>query len=207
MKRSFASAVSSCSGSTARPASTAAPNSSGNAAQPAAPSLRLLAQLETTIALASSANFRAWRDRNQTYRTKSSSSVVGNISSAVRFAFESSAEQPAAVDRTTSFDILVSWLYNQAENHSVEVNEVKELLLQLIDAEHRLYRFKQLVAKADAIPVEQLTPESEADREVLRETLILVMTEQQKAKKTVMQYITGQSTSSGERPAKSPRCE
>ena len=192
MKRSFPSAVSSC---------------PGNAAQSAAPSLRLLALLETTIASASSANFRAWRDRNQTYRTKSSSSVVGNISSAVRFAFESSAQQPAAVDRTTSFDILVSWLYNQAENHSVEVNEVKELLLQLIDAEHRLYRFKKLVAKADAIPLEELTPESEADREVLRETLILVMTEQQKAKKTVMQYITGQSTSSAERAAKSPRCE
>ena len=132
---------------------------------------------------------------------------MGYISSAMRFAFESSAEQQALVDRIASFDILVSWLEDQAENRSVDVSEVKELLFQLIHAEHRLYRFKQLVAKADAIPLEELTPESEADREVLRETLILVMTEQQKAKKTVMQYITGQSTSSGERPAKSPRCE
>ena len=84
---------------------------------------------------------------------------------------------------------------------------MKELLLQLIDAEHRLYRFKKLVAKAYAIPLEELTAESEADREVLREALILFMSEQQHAKKTVMQYITGQSTSSGERPAKSPRSE
>ena len=126
----------------------------------------------------------------------------------MRFAFESSAEEPAAVERLKAvLNSLVSWLYHQAEDHSVEVNEVKELLLQLIDAEHRLYRFKKIVAKADAIPLEELNPESEADREVLRETVILIMAEQQNAKKTVMQYITGQSTSSAEQPAKSLRSE
>jgi len=125
----------------------------------------------------------------------------------VRFAFESCAEQPAAIDRITSLDILVSWLYDQAENHSVEVNEVKELLLQLIDAEHRLYRFKQILEKANAIPLEELTTEKIADREVLREALILIVTEQQNAKKAVVQYITGQSTSSAQRPAKSHRSE
>ena len=70
MKRFFAPAVSSSSGSAARPSSTAAPSSSGSAAEPAAPSLRVLAQLESTVSSASSANFQAWRDRNQTYRRK-----------------------------------------------------------------------------------------------------------------------------------------
>ena len=170
---------------------------SANLPSPAPPSLRVYAQLESTVASASSANFRA----------KSPSSVVGNISSAVRFAFESCAEHPAAVDCVTSLDILVSWLCDQAENHSVEVNEVKELLLQLIDAEHRLYRFEQIVEKAEEIPLEELTTESEADKEILRETHILIVTEQQNAKKAVVQYITGQSTSSAERPANSPRSE
>ena len=91
----------------------------------APPSLRMYAQLEIIVASASSANYRAWRDRNQTYSRKSPSSVVGNISSAVRFAFESSAEQHAKVDRIASFDVLVSWLEDQAENHCVDVSEVK----------------------------------------------------------------------------------
>ena len=84
---------------------------------------------------------------------------------------------------------------------------MKELLLQLIDAEHRLYRFKQILEKADAIPLEKLTTENEADREVLREALILIVTEQQNAKKAIVQYITGQSTSSADRPAKSHRSD
>ena len=180
---------------------------SANTPSTAPPSLRVCAQLESTVAWASSANFRAWRDRDQTYRRKSPSSVVGNISSAVRCAFESCAEEPAAVDRITSLEILVSWLYDQAENHSVEVNEVKELLFQLIDAEHRLYRFKKILEKADAIPLEELTTEKKTDREVLREALILIVTEQQNAKKAVVQYITGQSTSSADRPAKSHRSD
>ena len=137
----------------------------------------MYAQLESTVALASSPDFRAWRDCDQS-EIVSASNVVENISSAVRCAFESCAEQPAAVDHITSLDILVSWLYDQADNHSVKVNEVKELLLQLIDAEHRLYRFKQILEKADAIPLEELTTENEADREVLREALILIVTEQ-----------------------------
>ena len=66
---------------------------------------------------------------------------------------------------------------------------------------------KKIIAKADAMPPEELTTGSEADREVLREALILIMAEQQNAKKTVMQYITSQSTSSVERSAKSPRSE
>ena len=41
---------------------------------------KVCAQLESTVAWASSANFRAWRDRDRTYRRKSPSSVVGNIS-------------------------------------------------------------------------------------------------------------------------------
>ena len=178
-----------------------------NTPSTAPPSLRMCAQLESTVAWASSADFRAWRHRDQTYRTNSPSSVVGNICCAVRFAFESCADQPAAVDRDTSLDILVSWLYDLAENHSVEVNKVKELLLQLIDAEHRLYRFKQILEQANAIPLEKLNPEKEADREVLREALVLIVTEQQNAKKAVVQYITGQSTSSAQRPAKSHRSE
>ena len=72
---------------------------------------------------------------------------MGNISSAVRFAFESSAEQHAKVDRIASFDVLVSWLEDQAENHCVDVTEVKELLFQPIHAEHRLYQFKKSWAK------------------------------------------------------------
>ena len=148
------------------------------------PSLRVCAQLESTVASASSANFRA----------KSPSSVVGNISSAVRFALENSAEHPAPVDCTTFLDILVSLLCDQAENHSVEVNEVKELLLQLLDAEHRLYRFNQIVERAEEIPLEDLTTESKQDRKVLRETHILLVTEQQNAKKAVVNYVTGEST-------------
>ena len=84
---------------------------------------------------------------------------------------------------------------DQAENRSVDVSEVKELLFQLIKAEHRLYRFKKIIAKADAMPLEELTTESEADREVLREALILIMTDTHNAKKAVIQCVTGQSTS------------
>ena len=84
---------------------------------------------------------------------------------------------------------------------------IRDRLLQLIDAEHRLYRFKKILEKADAIPLEELTTEKKADREVLRETLILILTEQQNAKKAVVQYITGQSTSSADRPAKSHRSD
>ena len=65
---------------------------------------------------------------------------MGNISSAVRFASVSSADQHAKVDRIASFDVLVSWLVDQAENHYVDVSEVRELLFQLIHAEHCLYR-------------------------------------------------------------------
>ena len=114
-----------------------------NTPSTAPPSLRMYAQLEIIVASASSANYRAWRDRNQRYSRKSPSSVVGNISSTMRFAVEGSAEQQAKVDRIKSFDILVSWLEDQAENRSVDVSEVKELLFQLIHAEHRLYRFKK----------------------------------------------------------------
>ena len=119
-----------------------------NTPSTAPPSLRMYAQLEIIVASASSANFRE----------KSPSSVVRNISSTVRFAFESCAQEPAAVDRITSLDVLVSWLYDQAENHSFEVNKVKELLLQLIDEEHCLYRFKQILEKADAILGPSLPP-------------------------------------------------
>ena len=170
-------------------------------------SLRVRAQLERTVAWASSAHFQAWRNRDQAYRKESPSSVVENISSAVRFAFESCAEEPATVDPITSLDVLVSWLYDQAENRSVEVNEVKELLLQLIDAEHRLYRFKQILEKADAIPLQELNAEKETDREVLRKVLQALYIEQQNAKKAIVQYITDQSTSSAQRPAKSHRSE
>ena len=172
---------------------------------PSTVSLRVRARLQRTVALASSAHFEAWRNRDQAYRKESPSSVVENISSAVRFAFESCAEEPATVDPITSLDVLVSWLYDQAENHSVEVNEVKELLLQLIDAEHRLYRFKQILEKADAVPLEEWNAEKETDREVLRKVLQALYIEQQNAKKAIVQYITDQSTSSAQRPAKSHR--
>ena len=84
---------------------------------------------------------------------------------------------------------------------------MKELLLQLIDEEHHLYRFQQILQTADDIPLEKLTTEEKADREVLREVLILIVTQQENAKKAVVQYITGQSTSSAQRPAKSHRSE
>ena len=168
-------------------------------------SLRVRARLQRTVALASSAHFEAWRNRDQALCKESPSTVVENISSAVRFAFESCAEEPATVDPITSLDVLVSWLYDQAENHSVEVNEVKELLLQLIDAEHRLYRFKQILEKADAVPLEEWNAEKETDREVLRKVLQALYIEQQNAKKAIVQYITDQSTSSAQRPAKSHR--
>ena len=72
---------------------------------------------------------------------------------------------------------------------------MKKLLFQLIHAEHRLYRFKKIVAKADAMPLEEMTTESEADREVLREALLLIMTDTHNAKKAVIQCVTGHSTS------------
>ena len=43
--------------------------------------------------------------------------------------------------------------------------------------------------------LEELTTESEADREVLREALILIMTDTHNAKKAVIQCVTGQNTS------------
>ena len=70
---------------------------------------------------------------------------------------------------------------------------MKELLFQLIRAEHRLYRFKKIIVKADAMPLEELTTESEADREVMREALILIMTDTHNAKKAVIQCVTSQS--------------
>ena len=110
-----------------------------------AASLRVYARLEISVATASSADYRTWRDQNTAYGRRSPSHVVGHISGAVRFAFECSAEQPAIdVQRPAPFNVLVGWLESQAENHDVDVREVKELLCQLIGAEHRLYRFKKL---------------------------------------------------------------
>ena len=45
------------------------------------------------------------------------------------------------------------------------------------------------------MPLEELTTEREADGEVLREALILIMTDAHNAKRAVIQCVTGQSTS------------
>ena len=42
------------------------------------------------------------------------------------------------------------------------------------------------------MPLEELTTESEADREVMREALILIMTDTHNAKKAVIQCVTSQ---------------
>ena len=45
------------------------------------------------------------------------------------------------------------------------------------------------------MPLQELTTEGEVDREVLREALLLIMTDTHNAKKAVIQCVTGQSTS------------
>ena len=108
------------------------------------PSLRVYACLENSVATASSAHYRSWRYQNKAYGRRSPSHVVGHISGAVRCAFECSAKQPAIdFQRPAPFNVLVGWLESQAENHDVDVRKVKELLCQLIGAEHRLYRLRK----------------------------------------------------------------
>ena len=160
----------------------------------AAASLKVYVCLEISVAAANSADYRGWQEQNSAYGRRTPSHVVGHISGAMRFAFKCSAEQPAIEDlRPVPFHVLVGGLESKAEYHNVDVHEVKELLCQLIGAEHRLYRYKEIVARANDLPLEKLTAESRADKEVLREMLTLAEAATQTAKRNLIECVTGQS--------------
>ena len=160
----------------------------------AAASLRVYACLEGSVATANSAVYRSWQEQNSAYGRRTPSHVVGHISGAIRFAFKCSAEQPAIDDqRQVPFNVLVGWLESKAEYHDVDVHDVKELLCQLIGAEHRLYRYKEIVARANDLPLEKLTAENRADKKVRREIFTLVEAATQTAKRNLIGCVTGQS--------------
>ena len=103
------------------------------------------------------------------------SNLVEHISSAIRQRFASSAAQPAMQSvPKVPFTVLLAWLSRKAQQRGVDLGDVKELLCEFASEEHRIYRFKQIVAQANSLGEAEMSVEQLSDQKVLNELLPLV---------------------------------
>ena len=158
-----------------------------------APSFQSLAYVTDIILRTDAEEVEAWRKRNSHHPRRTSTSIVGHISSSVRWFFSSSAAQPAMQVECGSvpLKVLCGWLQAKAEERRVHDCDVKKLLCEFVREEHTLWRFKQILARAAESSAVNMTAEGVADREVLNSLLPLVEASCTRARQALVECVTG----------------
>ena len=131
-----------------------------------------LNQIIQCIHAAEAEEFASWKTGNPHEKRKTLSNLVGHLQSSIKQALHDSAEQP--VQKGIRFEVLAGWLIHKCVQKQASIYRAKQKLCELAAAEHRLFRLKKMVDKADALHERQeLQLESQIDKEVLHECLLL----------------------------------
>ena len=184
--------MSTASSSAAQPAYTTS-EIAGSAEQPANlfghfTSADTLNRIIQCIHAADAEEFASWKTSNPHEKRKSLSNLVGHLQSSIKHALHDSAEQP--VQKELRFEVLAGWLIHKCVQKQAIIYRAKKTLCELAEAEHRLFRLKKMVDKANALHERQELPiESQIDKDVLHECLLLCSVEVDKKKATLKAVI------------------
>ena len=121
-------------------------------------------------------DYKSWKFRNRHAKRKTISNLVGHLQSSMRAAFHNSAEPP--VPRGIPMEVLTAWLILKCDLPGASIAVVKSTLCDLAYAEHRLFRMRAMVDKADASSDEQeFSADAEIDHNVLYECMRMCSSE------------------------------
>ena len=173
-------AIPAASSSAEQPASRASEPAS-SAQQPArirthSTSMDALNGIRRCIVWADAEDYKSWKISNPYAKRKTISNLVGHLESSIRAAFHNSAEPP--VPRGIPMEVLTAWLILKCDLPGKSIAVVKSALCDLANAEHRLFRMRAMVDKADALSDEQeFSADAEIDHNVLYECMRMCSSE------------------------------
>ena len=173
----------------------------GRAAQPAGqsddkkraatalPSTRdTMLEIKGMIYSASAGDYRSWRKAHPDEPRKSAGNLVGNIQVAIRQKYHcstGSAEKFAkSGEPRVPFAVLIGWLVEKMCAHGTDLEDGKELLWDMVQREHQLFRYMEILRKANEME-DCGSEERSIDKQVLNEIKPLVQEASENAKRTL----------------------
>ena len=173
----------------------------GRAAQPAGqsddkkraatalPSTRdTMLEIKGMIYSASAGDYRSWRKAHPDEPRRSAGSLVGNLQLAIQekcHCSTGSAETSGKSDEPrVPFAVLIGWLVEKMCAHGTDLEDGKELLWDMVQREHQLFRYMEILRKANEME-DCGSEERSIDKQVLNEILPLVQEASENAKRTL----------------------
>ena len=104
--------------------------------------------------------------------------ILSYLARVIRSKLASDGPQPVVQSEPKiSLEVLLGWVHLKARLEGVDIEEMKQLLLELAEVEHQLIRFKQMVDKAESIGVAELSEQQQIDKNVMRKILLKIQQE------------------------------
>ena len=118
------------------------------------------------IVWANAEDYNSWKISHPNTKEETTINVIDHLQSSMRAAFHNSAERPAP--RGMPMEVLTGWLILKCDFSGASVGKVMNALCALANAEHRLFRTRAMVDKADALSEEgEFSAEAQVDHGVL----------------------------------------
>ena len=173
----------------------------GRAAQPAGqsddkkraaialPSTRdMVLEIKGMIYSASAGDYRSWRKAHPDEPRKSAGNLIGHLQVAIRQKFHSSAgsngQSAKSGEPKVPFAALIGWLVEKMRAHGTDLEDGKELLWDMVQREHQLFRYMEILRKANEME-DCGSEERSIDKQVLNEIMPLVKEASENAKRTL----------------------
>ena len=125
---------------------------------------------------ANAEDYNSWKISHPNAKEETTINVINHLQSSMRAAFHNSAERPAP--RGIPMEVLTGWLILKCDFSGASVGKVMSALCALANAEHRLFRMRAMVDKADALSEEgEFSAEAQIDHGVLHGCLYMYTSE------------------------------
>ena len=133
-------------------------------------SMDALNAIKQCILSADAEYYNNWKISDPYLKRKTIINLVGHLQSSMKAALHFSAVQP--VSQGIPIEVLTAWLIFKCDHTGASIATVRNTLCDLANAEHRLFRMKGMVDKANALSEEEeFSEESQVDHRVLHECL------------------------------------
>ena len=182
-------------------AATALPRTRDSAAKPAGqsdhkkrvatalPSTRdTMLEIKGMIYPASAGDYRSWRKVHPDEPRKYAGNLVGNLQLAIRQKYHcstgSTEKSAKSGEPRVPFAVLIGWLVEKMCAHGTDLEEGKEFLWDMVQREHQLFRFTEILRKANEME-DCGSEEMSIDKQVLNEIMPLVKQASENAKRTL----------------------
>ena len=139
--------------------------------------LDALLEIKGMIYSARASDYLNWKKAHPNEPRKSAGNLIGHLQVAIRQKFHCSAgstgQSAKSGEPKVPFAVLVGWLVEKMRAHGTDLEDGKELLWDLAQREHHLWRFTQILRKANEMEL-GISDEKMIDRRVLNEIMPLV---------------------------------